>query len=306
MPPSPTTRAASRCGAGLALPMLAAATALLALGTGARAQQPLIRARVLAANAPVKIFFPTGSIRVDAWDRDSIEVRGRVARGEHFYLAGDAHGIKLGILDHPDGILVRPSDIVLRVPRASQISVKSVSATITATGVSGWFYSVSGAIHLSGRARTVEVESLAGDVDLGVIASWVRARTGDGRLVVRGAPEDLDAATVRGPLDVESAGVVRGRFASVQGDIRFAGAPAANGVFEFSNHSGAVNLVLPRTVSATLDLSSITGSIENNFTQLRPVASAPAGGATLHLQLGAGGPHVTVRTFRGLIRVGSR
>jgi DUF4097 and DUF4098 domain-containing protein YvlB len=221
-------------------------------------------------------------------------------------MAGDRNGVKLGIDDHPDGSEVRPGDIVLRVPRGSQLSVKTVSAAITGDDVSGWFYTVSGVIRLSGTASSVEAESMAGDVYLDVTVPWERARTGGGRLVVTGAPADLDAATVRGSLDVQSAAVMRGRFASVEGDIRYTGMPGADGVFEFSNHAGAVELLLPRGVSATLELSTITGTIENGFTPVRAAAGAGGHGGTLRVQLGGGGSRMTVRTFKGTIRLQPR
>ena len=267
----------------------------------AQARPRLLRARHLAADAPVKVFFPSGAITIETWDRDSIEARGAIARGERFYLAGDVHGMKAGVMDHVDGTTVRPSTVVLRVPRRSDVSVKTVDASIDARDASGWFYSVSGPIRLTGAATSLEVESMAGDVSLDVSAPWVRARTGGGRLAIAGAPEDLDAATVRGALDVEQAAVVRGRFASVDGDIRFAGTPPAGAVFEFSNHAGRVALTLPNSASALLDLSTITGVIDNGFTQIRPVAGQGGRGGTLHLQLGLGAARVTVRTFKGTI-----
>lgn len=269
----------------------------------AGARLPVIRARALHRGAPIKVFFPSGRIRVEAWDRDSVDVRGRIAAGEHFYLAGDHRGAKLGIDDHPDGSAVRPGDIVLRVPRGSPISIKSVSATIEGRDVSGWFYTVSGAIRLSGSATSIEAESMAGDVTLEVTVPWARARTGGGRLAIGGTPAELDAATVRGALDVRSAGIVRGRLASVAGDIRYAGTPGPGGLFDISNHDGAVELDLPESVSAVLELSTVTGTIANGFPAAHTAAGDGADGRTLHLQLGAGRSHVTVRTFRGMIRV---
>lgn len=280
----------------------AAAVALGAASPGrGQAQAPVLRARHLVADAPVKVFFPSGSIDIQAWDRDSIEARGTIARGERFYLAGDSHGVKVGVMDHVDGSPVRASTLVLHVPRRSTVSVKAVSASIDAHDASGWFYSVSGPIRLTGSASSLEVESMAGDVSLDVSAPWVRARTGGGRLVIAGALEDLDAATVRGALNVERAAVVRGRFASVDGDIRFAGSPPAGGVFEFSDHAGGVSLALPNSASALVDLSTITGVIDNGFTQIRPVAGQGGRGGTLHVQLGLGEARMTVRTFKGTI-----
>lgn len=290
-----------RCAARLTV-TVAAATALGAIQpAGAQGSAPLLRARNLDADASIKVFFPSGSIAIEAWDRDSIDVRGTIARGEQFYFAGDVRGVKLGVMDHVDGSPVRSSTLVLRVPRRGQVSVKAVSASIDARDASGWFYSVSGPIRLTGAASSIEVESMAGDVALDVRAPWVRARTGGGRLAIAGAPEDLDAATVRGPLDIERAAVVRGRFASVDGSIRFSGAPPAGSVYEFSNHAGTVMLALPHSTSALVDLSTIIGTIDNSFTQVRPVAGQSGRGGTLRLQLGLGEARVTVRTFKGTI-----
>ena len=286
---------------GRAIAVVACALLCAAARASAQREPPRLRARHLNPTAPVKVFFPTGTIRVLAWDLDSIEVLGTIARGERFYLAGDARGVKVGVMDHADGTPVRPSAVVLMVPRRSQVSVKSVSASIGGRDVSGWFYSVSGPIRLTGAVSSIDVESMAGDVALDVAAPWVRARTGGGRLAIAGAPEDLDAATVRGALEVRHAAVARGRFVSVDGDITFEGAPTAGAVFEFSNHAGGVALLLPDSASALLDLSTITGTIANGFTQVRPVAGQGGRGGALHLQLGLGAARMTVRTFKGTI-----
>lgn len=278
------------------------AIAIVCGAAAARAQAaPLLRAQRLSPVAPIKVFIPTGSISIVVWDRDSIEARGTVARGEHFYLAGDVHGVKVGIMDHAEATPVKPSTVTLHVPRRSQLSVKAVSASIDARDASGWFYSVSGPIRLTGTSTSIDVESMAGDVAVDVTAPWVRARTGGGRLGISGAPEDLDAATVRGALDVQHAEVMRGRFASVDGDIRFSGEPPSGGVFEFSNHAGGVALALPDSASALVDLSTVVGTIANGFTQVRAAAGQNGRGGTLHLQLGLGAARVTVRTFKGTI-----
>jgi len=279
----------------------ACALACGAAAAGAQRGPAVLRAQHLSATAPIKVFVPTGRLTLVTWDAESIQVLGTVGRGERLYLAGDARGVKVGIMDHADGTPVSASALTLMVPRRSQVSVKAVSAAIDAHDVSGWFYTVSGPIRLTGTASSVDVESMAGDVALDVTAPWVRARTGGGRLAIAGAPEDLDAATVRGRLDVQHAAVVRGRFASVDGDIRFDGAPPAGAVYDFSNHAGGVALVLPDSASALMDLSTIVGSIANGFTQVRPAAGPSGAGGALHLRLGSGAARVTVRTFKGTI-----
>lgn len=264
---------------------------------------PVLRAHALEPTAAVKIFDPAGSVRMVAWDHDSIVVRGRVPPSERFFFAGSARGVKLGVEDRVDGKDSAPCDLVIYLPRHSRLSVKTASASITGSDVSGWFYSVSGTIHLSGVATSIETESMGGDIVLDVNAPWVRARTGDGRLLLRGAPQDADASTIAGTLDISTSSILRGRFASVTGNIHYRGAPAAGGIFEFSNHSGAVDLLLPRNAGGVLDLSTVVGEIENGYTQLRPVVDARGRGRSLHLELERDGGHIAVRTFKGTIRL---
>ena len=110
----------------------------------------------------------------------------------------------------------------------------------------------------------------------------------------------MDASTIGGTLDVATATILRGRFTSVTGDIRYAAAFAPRSLFEFSDHSGSVEFLLPRDVSARFELSSVEGDIDNGFMQLRPAA---AGVHSLSLRLGTGDANVVVRTFRGEIRL---
>jgi hypothetical protein len=276
--------------------------ALLALGTErvvaqSRADGPLLGARAVAPDASLKVWVPGGKIRLLGWDRDSIVVRGRVARNGHFFLAGDRAGMKLGVDGSDDGAA---SELVAWVPRRAMLSVKTVGASIDGSNVSGWFYTVSGTIRLTGFATSLEAESMAGSLDIDAVTAWLRARTGRGHLLVRGAPQSVDASTITGTLDVIADAIVRGQLGTVSGDIHFAGAPPNGAIVELSSHSGNVDLLLPLDVSADLTLSTIAGSIENVLVTTRPARGDPR---SLRLTLGRGGSQLSVRTYRGAIRL---
>jgi hypothetical protein len=262
------------------------------------ADGPLLARRAAQPNAGLKFWVPAGRIRLVAWDRDSVVLRGRIARSASLFIDGNSVGMKLAV-ERPGGE-AGESNVIAYVPRGAKVSVKTVSAGIDAAGVTGWFYSVSGSVHLSGAATSVEVESMNGNLDLDVTTPWLRARTGDGHLLLRGEPQDVDASTIGGTLDIAATTVLRGQFGSVSGDIHYVGSPAPGAIFEFSNHSGAVDLLLPPNVSGVFALSSIIGSIQNDFTAVRPIASATH---SMRLSLGRGGSQVTVRTFKGSIRI---
>jgi hypothetical protein len=283
------------------------AAALLALGVMAEvsmaqsgADGPVLRARRVDASVGFKIWVPAGKIRLVAWDRDSLVVRGRIAKGDNFFFGGNALGVKGGVEGRDGGESSGPSTLVVYLPRNARVSVKTVSAAVEAMGVSGAFYSVSGTMHLTGAASSVEAETMTGSLDLDVTTPWIKARTGDGYLLLRGAPEDVDVSTVGGTLDVATTTVRRGQFSSVSGDIHYVGSPLTGAIMEFSSHSGNVELMLPRTVSGIFSLTSIMGGIENGLSGVRPTAGQPH---SVRLSMGSGGSQVTVRTFKGSIRL---
>lgn len=268
----------------------------------------LLGGRKVGPTVPLKIYNPAGSVRVIAWDRDSVAVRGP-ARPTGFFFGGNTMALKFGVnefmlgVEEPRGDTAKVAHLVVWVPRHSQVAVKTASASIEAHDVSGVFYTVSGTIQVNGTTSTIDVESMNGNVDVNASAAWLRARTSQGRLLIRGGVQDVDASTTDGQIDITTSSVFRGRFQSVNGDIRFVGAPQPRGIFEFSNHSGAVDFVLGRYTSGVFDLTSVTGVIENGLNRVQPVSAGPH---SMRLNVGGGEAHVTVRTFKGPIRLRSQ
>jgi hypothetical protein len=270
-------------------------------------REMVLAARHAGPTTPLKVFGVAGSIRLVGWDRDSVMVTSR-SRPPGFFFINDPAAVKMGVDQFRFGVeenaqsaAATPYHFVVYLPKQSRISVRTTSADIDGSDVSGWFSTASGSIHLGGAPdATLDVESITGNIDVNVNASWLRARTGRGRLIVRGAVPDVDASTVDGELDVATSAIVRGRFSSVTGDIRYAGSIAPSAIFDFSNHAGAVDMALPASVSGTFDLSSVTGIVENSLAQSRPVSG---GAHALRLTLGRGDAQITVRTFKGTVRL---
>jgi hypothetical protein len=280
--------------------IIVACAARAATGQASDADGPLLGARHAVLRLQVKVINLAGSVRLVGWDKDSLVVRGRIARNERFYFGGRDSVMKFGIEDDGDRTTLSRSNLVVYLPKHAQISLKTLAGDITGSDISGWFYTVSGNVRLSGSASTIEVQSMSGNVDLNVITPWVHARTGDGNLLVRGEPQDVDASTIGGTLSIASSTILRGQFGSVSGNIHYAASPAAGAIFDFSNHSGAIEFLLARSVSGVFSLSSIVGPIENGFTQVRPIASTPH---SVRLSLGSGGAQIAARTFKGAIRL---
>jgi hypothetical protein len=278
--------------------------AALALGHQASAQGPaegrLLAARAVEPTVSIKAYNPVGSIRLIGWDKDSVVVRGTVGRNMGLVLSQDGPAMKLIVEERSSDGKHTSSDLIAYVPHTCTVSVKTVSADITADQVGGWFYTVSGNLRLSGRVRSIEAESMNGSLDLDVSGLWVKARTGSGHLLLRGAPETADLSTISGTLSVATSAVLRGQFASVTGDIHYAATPARRAIVDMSDHSGSIELLLPVTSSAALVVSSVEGPIENGFTRARAAGATPR---SMQLSLGLGEAQLTVRTFKGAIRL---
>jgi hypothetical protein len=288
-----------RIGAAVLAALVAVPMGIAASRPATPAKEPVLTARHFNQRASIKVFNAAGAVRLIAWAHDSLEVRGTITPAHRYYAGGDANGMKFGV-EEPPGSKPARGDLTVFLPAATQVSVKTANGDIDATDVSGWFYTIGGHVHVSGTAASIDIEAMRGDVDVHATVPWLRARSGEGRMMVRGALQDVDASTISGALDVASAAIMRGQFASVSGDIHYAGAPAAGAILDFSDHSGAVDLEIPPSASGTYALSTVTGTISTGFPQVRPASQKEH---AVRLKLGRGGGDVTVRTFKGAIRV---
>ncbi|MGH7621731.1 MAG: hypothetical protein ACREMU_05275 [Gemmatimonadaceae bacterium] len=147
--------------------------------------EPLLRSHALKPRAPVKMFVPSGTVRIFGWDREAIEIRGRLPAAAQLSLTGTDSGVKL-IVDEPSGKPAASSKLSIYMPRRSQVSLKTVDATVDATDIGGWFYTVSGSLRIGGSMSSVEAEAMSGDITLAAATPWARARTGAGHLIVTG------------------------------------------------------------------------------------------------------------------------
>jgi DUF4097 and DUF4098 domain-containing protein YvlB len=284
------------------IPLCVAATVAAAQLAGAQTgdEGRILGKRAASPTVNIKASNPEGSIRFIGWDKDTVMVRGTSSRRVQFMLDGGPLGMKMTTDGQPAGGQVGRSDLVAYVPRRAMISVRTVTADITAENVGGAFYTVSGNVRLSGHGTSFDVESMNGNLDLNVSTPWIKARTGSGHLLLRGEPQDADVSTVSGTLSIATAAVLRGQFASVSGDIHYAASPAPTAIFEFSNHSGEIDLLMPTSSSAALTLSSISGPIENGFVRTQPARVTPR---SMKVNIGRGDAQITVRSFKGAIRL---
>lgn len=262
----------------------------------ATAQEVVDTGRPIRGDASIKVWNGAGSVRVEAWDADSLAVTGT---GGRFFLHAEEGVAKLGT---EGGLHESGGDLIVRVPRAATVWVRTGSADVVIRGLRGTVdvHSVSGAIDVSGRPGQLYAESMGGDLVLDVTGGIARAKTATGGIAFTGSARDLNLSTVSGDLQID-AGLLRGRFDTVDGELRFTGTIRTGGSLSFETHSGDVRLRLPSDFAADFELSTFEGEIRAPFAP----GATPAGTSrrTLRFTAGAGQAEVTVRSYSGSIVV---
>jgi hypothetical protein len=279
------------------------ATLLLTLAAlPAAGQQRLDRRLALDPHASIRIFNLAGTTRVYGWDRDSVVVTGLVPRGGGtFFIGGTGAAAKLGVTS--DALDAPGATLDVRVPRGATVWIKSSSAKVELAGVEGDvdISSVSGDIRVEGAPRRLSVEAMDGAIDLTTRAALTRAKTAGGSITLRGGGGDVTASSVSGAIRYVGAHkLLVGRIETVTGPVTFQGTVIRGGTLSIETHDGLVDLTVPRDQLADFDLTTFGGSVTNELMGAGPVVTK---GKPLRFSSGSGGASVTVRTFKGNVRV---
>ena len=279
------------------------AAGLLLLTAPLAAQQKIDRRIAIAPDASIRITNMAGITRITGWDVDSISVTGAMPAGAAFFFGGKGQFSKMGV-ERKDETLAEPgSTLEIKVPRGARVWVKSGTASVEVTGlrVEVECASVSGSIRVEGGLKLLIAESMEGNLSASGPIDVVRLKGGGGTITIRGARGDIQATTVGGAIVAMDGAVVRARLETVSGTISYDGSVDPRGTLESVTHSGDVTLRLPPEISAEFDLESFDGAVF--FGLASKGAEKPFRGKPMSFVTGEGGSQVTVRSFKGEIRI---
>jgi hypothetical protein len=281
----------------------AIAVCLAALPALGGAQERVSQTRPAAPDGVVQIDNPAGSIRVIGWDRSEVAVSGTLGHGATgLDLSGDRRHTRVEVESegNPHGV---ESDLEVRVPAGSDVSIESFGASISVSDVRGTVTAetVNGDIRIGEAPREVEAESVNGGVSVASKGGRVHAESVNGPVSVRGAGGEIDASTVNGPLTVTGGTFERGRLETVNGRVLFEAGLSARGSLEVETVSGAVELALPATISADFSVVTFSGDVRNELGPPAKPTSQYTSEKELTFSTGGGGANVTVETLSGSI-----
>jgi len=284
------------------------ATMLLVVSSQLPAQRSVEMRRAVTPTASIRIMGSFADLRIRGWDKDSVAITGTIPADARFnggFLSADktsSPGAKF-YLETASG--VPAGKLELRVPAGARVWAKSGSATIDVEGVSGGLdlNIIGGSVVVRGRPHDVVVESMDGNVSMDGTPSYLRLKTATGDIAVTGGGEDAGLTTISGSIRVAAGRFERARMESVTGTVVFGAEIAPGGALDVDTHSGAIDLLVPRTMSADYDIATVSGTIENTLTNRPAVPGREGRGQEIGFTTGTGGARVYVRSFKGNVRV---
>ena len=278
---------------------LALACGVSASGLGAQKMDRGIR---LNADGSIRIYNSVGSVRVIGWNRDSLAVRGSLGEGNTLHFGGDPRGAKM-FVEGRDERNPAPVALEVMVPSKAKVWVKTVSADIDVSGVTGSLdlYVVGGKINVKGNPADINAEAIDGPITIVGSPGWLRAKSASGDVTLNGSSSDVALSTVSGMITASGTAFEKAKFESVTGSIRFAGGFRPGGLANFDSHSGAIEIGLVTKMPADFDVVSIAGAISNKLTSSKPMKGRYGRGSELSTSHAGGGTRITVRSFKGPI-----
>ena len=291
-------------------PFLFFALPALFAASNAAAQAKIDIHRSAKPNVSLRLSGAFASVKVIAWQHDSIAITGTVGAGSRFEggpleATGPLSGMKF-FVETSEQASIASNRIEMRVPREARVWIKTGSADVDVQGVAGGLdlNVIGGTVTVSGKPRELICESMDGRVSFTGDAAFVRLKTATGNINFTGRGEDMTLTTVSGTVTVDGGGrapIERARLESVTGPITFAAELTRAADIRFDTHSGAVDLRLAPNAAVEIDAATMTGTIENQWNGRRAIAGREGRG--MELGTGSGSARIQIRSFKGNIRV---
>ncbi len=287
---------------------------LLCLCIGqALADTPIHLRHDATPTARVSISNIAGTVNVTAWDRNEVQVSGRLGDGAKPLAITGSNG-DLEIRVEPQGgsgwfnwggdSKMAPTTLELHVPKAASLDVDVISAPLVIDGMDGGSIqvnTVSGKARINARTPSLKVDSVSGGIEQAGHAGQAALQTVSGEILAPALGRSVELQTISGRIQANGGPWQKLTLSTVSGDVQLTGALAAGGSIGIDSMSGDVQLQLPADTSASLHASSFSGDLRSDFGTPKEPEHGP--GSSLDVRLGAGAGKINIETFSGDLRV---
>lgn len=280
-----------------------AVLAALACWAGAHASERTERTLAADARGEVEIVNIAGEVRVEGWDRNEVQVSCDLADDTRLDVSSTGGRTSINVVSERGARSRGTSDMKVRVPRGSTLSVNTVSADQSIENVRGTqrLQAVSGTITTEQWEQDVEARTISGDIAVRGHGGAAQAtlNTVSGSVSLIEAPMEFSVETTTGDMQIAVREVSRGRIRTTNGELKLTGKLAREGRLEAEAVNGDLDFTLRGPVNAQFDVETFNGDITNCFGP-KPVRTHEfAPGNALRFTQGAGDARVRIKTMNG-------
>jgi len=284
--------------------------ALLMVGVGWTAQ-PVNESLPINPDSEVGIEVLSGTVTIEAWGQNLVEVTGTLGDGvEDLEIEADEDGVYIEVEydEQYHGRQDVDTNLTIRVPAGVALSVETVSASVSVTGLSGELEveTVSGAVDIASTPAELDVETVSGSIYVNRAPHEADISSVSGLIEVREAGGMLDAENVSGSITIHGGVIDGGDFETVSGDITCHAVPNPGSSLDMETMDGTITLTIDANLVASFDLTTFSGSIENQIGPEPKRTSKYTPGKELSFNTGTGGPDISLESFSGSIRLITR
>jgi DUF4097 and DUF4098 domain-containing protein YvlB len=281
---------------------------LLLLGMPVAQAETVERSLPADARGEVSILNVAGGVTVEGWKQAEVQVKAELGSGVErlvFESEGKSTVIKVILPKGRSGS--GASQLKVRIPEGSSLSINTVSADQKVLGVRGSqrLQAVSGSIEAQQWGEELRVKTISGDVQLqGHETTAVTAvETVSGDVTANRLSGEIALTTVSGDAQITMRELARGSMRTTNGDLRLRTRLAREARFETEALNGDVELLLSGPIDADFDIETFNGHIDSCFGP-KPVRTRQfAPGNSLRFKQGEGNAKVRVKTLNGSVEI---
>lgn len=263
--------------------------------------------------ARISISNIAGTVNVVAWDRNEVQVGGRLGDGaKPLAITGGNDDLEIkvepqggsGLFNWGGDSRMAPTTLELRVPKAASLDVSVISAPLVIDGMDGGSIevnTVSGKARINARTPSLKVDSVSGGIEQAGHAKQAELQTVSGEILAPALGSSVELQTISGRIQASGGPWQKLTLSTVSGDVQLTGGLASGGTIGIDSMSGDVQLQLPANTSGNLHASSFSGDLRSDFGT--PTKPEHGPGSSLDVRLGDGHGKINVETFSGDLRV---
>jgi len=286
---------------------------IVLLAGAASAGQSVNESHPVAPGAEISVETLAGSLTIEGTTGGVLEVTGTLGDGvEELEIdVDDEDGeIYIEVVFDEDyhGKQTETTNLTIRMPADSPLSVETVSSSITVSGMRSALdlETVSGVIKVSGTPEVLDVENVSGSVKVETAPSGSSVESVSGQIEIGMVLGEFDASNVSGNISIKDGTLGEADMETVSGNITCYAVPGPSGDIDMETMSGTITLVADSGAAASYELSTFSGSIANDFGPEAHRTSKYTPGKELSFNTGHGGPSISLTSFSGTIKLSSR